>query len=73
MLAALLKGYLENLHAAKQELSIAFTNEAFAHLVQVSPKFIVFLLAQHSASLSVFCLFVEECDRGEKQVDLLLH
>ncbi|CAI8044788.1 hypothetical protein GBAR_LOCUS24807 [Geodia barretti] len=36
VLAALLKGYLENLHAAKQELSIAFTNEAFAHLVQKS-------------------------------------
>jgi hypothetical protein len=35
-LVALLKGYLENLHGAKQELSIAFTNEAFAHLVQKS-------------------------------------
>lgn len=31
----LLKGYLDNLHSAKQELSLAFTNEAFTHLVQV--------------------------------------
>lgn len=35
-LVDLLRGYLENLHSAKQELSIAFTNETFAHLVQVS-------------------------------------
>lgn len=35
-LVELLRGYLENLHSAKQELSIAFTNETFARLVQVS-------------------------------------
>ena len=34
-LVSLLRGYLDNLHSAKQELSIAFTNEAFSHLVQV--------------------------------------
>ena len=35
-LMTLLKGYLDNLHSAKQELSLAFTNEAFTHLVQVT-------------------------------------
>ena len=29
-------GYLENLHQAKQELSLAFTKEEFITLVQVS-------------------------------------
>jgi hypothetical protein len=33
-LLGLLKGYLDNLHSAKQELSVSFTNEAFTHLVQ---------------------------------------